>query len=145
MTPRSCPPSAPNPAPFLDPEEELAALAQALSHPARVRILRFLLAQDACFAGDIVDHLPLAQSTVSRHLKVLRLAGLIRGEVDGPHICYCVDLPRLTRVRALLGSLFSESAVPASSRASKSSRASAAPAPPVKQAGAAAWTEATPS
>jgi ArsR family transcriptional regulator, arsenate/arsenite/antimonite-responsive transcriptional repressor len=80
-------------------------LAQALSHPARVRILRFLLEQQECFAGAIVDHLPLAQSTVSQHLKVLRQAGLVRGEVDGLHICYCADVERLARAAELLSAL----------------------------------------
>jgi len=89
----------------VDPDEELARLAQALGHPARVRILRFLLEQRECFAGAIVDHLPLAQSTVSQHLKVLREAGLIRGEVDGLHICYCVDAERLRRVSELLDAM----------------------------------------
>ncbi len=101
MSPRSCPP-APPPAPDADPDEELAVLAAALGHPARVRILRFLLERRECFAGAIVDHLPLAQSTVSQHLKVLREAGLIRGEVDGLHICYCADGERLRRVGELL-------------------------------------------
>lgn len=101
MTPRSCPPdSAVEPLP--DPNEELARLAAALGHPARVRILRFLLARRECFAGDIVDHLPLAQSTVSQHLKVLREAGLVRGEVSGPRICYCADAGRLHLVGELV-------------------------------------------
>jgi ArsR family transcriptional regulator, arsenate/arsenite/antimonite-responsive transcriptional repressor len=101
LTPRSCPPTPP-PNPAADPDEELAQLAAALGHPARVRILRFLLEQRECFAGAIVEHLPLAQSTVSQHLKVLREAGLIRGEVDGLHICYCADEGRLRQVAALV-------------------------------------------
>jgi len=104
VPPRACLPAAP-PDPTVDPDEELARMAQALGHPARVRILRFLLEQRECFAGAIVDHLPLAQSTVSQHLKVLREAGLIRGEVDGLHICYCVDAERLRRVSELLDSI----------------------------------------
>ena len=106
MTPRACPPT-PAVDPLTDPDEELARLAAALGHPARVRILRFLFQQRECFAGAIVDHLPLAQSTVSQHLKVLREAGLVRGEVDGLHICYCADEPRLGRVRELVASLAS--------------------------------------
>ena len=104
MTPRTCGPSRPIPFPQ-DPDEELAILANALGNPARVRILRFLMAQESCFAGAIVDHLPLAQSTVSAHLKVLRDAGLIRGEVEGQHICYCADGERLERVADLLAGL----------------------------------------
>lgn len=104
MTPRACPPAA-SVDPALDPDEELARLASALGHSARVRILRFLLEQEECFAGAIVDHLPLAQSTVSQHLKVLREAGLIRGEVDGLHICYCADGSRLHRLVELLDAI----------------------------------------
>ncbi len=104
MTPRSCPPALPLD-PALDPDDELARLAAALGHPARVRILRFLLEREECFAGAIVEHLPLAQSTVSQHLKVLREAGLIRGEVDGLHICYCADAGRLRRVGELLDAM----------------------------------------
>ena len=88
-----------------DADEELAALAKALGHPARVRILRILLRRDSCVCGDIVDELPLAQSTVSQHLKVLKEAGLIRGEVDGPRVCYCVEPAALRRLRALVGAL----------------------------------------
>ena len=69
----------------------MARAAKALGHPIRVQIVRFLLAQDSCMCGDIVEHLPLAQSTVSQHLKVLKEAGLIRGEIDGPRVCYCVE------------------------------------------------------
>lgn len=104
MTPRACPPT-PRVDPAADPDEELARLAAALGHPARVRILRFLLEQRECFAGAIVDHLPLAQSTVSQHLKVLREAGLIRGEVEGLHICYCADEERLRRVGQIVGAM----------------------------------------
>lgn len=86
-------------------DEELAALAKALGHPARVRILRLLIRKDACVCGDIVDELPLAQSTVSQHLKVLKEAGLIRGEVDGPRVCYCFEPSALRRLKALIGGL----------------------------------------
>jgi ArsR family transcriptional regulator len=86
-------------------ERELAALAKALGHPARVRILRLLLARDACVCGEIVDQLPLAQATVSQHLKVLRESGLVRGEIDGPRVCYCVDRERLGGLAALIRQL----------------------------------------
>jgi ArsR family transcriptional regulator, arsenate/arsenite/antimonite-responsive transcriptional repressor len=104
MTPRSCEPTEPVP-PLADPTEELARLASALGHPARVRILRFLLAREECFAGAIVDHLPLAQSTVSQHLKVLREAGLVRGEVEGPRVSYCADRQALERMAGLVHAL----------------------------------------
>jgi len=86
-------------------DEELAALAKALGHPARVQIVRLLVRREACMCGDIVDELPLAQSTVSQHLKVLKEAGLIRGDIDGPRVCYCVEPRVLRRLKALVGSL----------------------------------------
>ncbi len=88
-----------------DADEELAALAKAIGHPARVQIMRLLVRREACICGDIVDELPLAQSTVSQHLKVLKDAGLIRGEIDGPRVCYCVEPRVLRRLKALVGSL----------------------------------------
>lgn len=86
-------------------EAELATLAKALSHPARVRILRFLQEQSSCFAGDIVEALPLAASTVSQHLKHLKAVGLIQGEIDGPRRCYCVNQASLDRLKLLVGAL----------------------------------------
>jgi ArsR family transcriptional regulator len=86
-------------------DEELAAMAKAVGHPARVQILRLLARRDVCVCGDIVDELPLAQSTVSQHLKVLKDAGLIRGEIDGPRVCYCIEPRALRRLRSLVGSL----------------------------------------
>ena len=83
-------------------DTELATLAKALGHPARVRILRILARRDGCICGEIVEELPLAQSTVSQHLKILKEAGLIRGTVDGPRICYCVDDQALRRMKALV-------------------------------------------
>lgn len=86
-------------------DEELALLCKALGHPARVKILRILLSRNACICGDIVDELPLAQSTVSQHLKVLKEAGLIRGDVEGARVCYCIEPRTLRRLRALVGGL----------------------------------------
>jgi ArsR family transcriptional regulator len=105
------PPPAPRPGPDPRPVEgdeadrELAGLAKALGHPARVQIVRLLVRREACVCGDIVDELPLAQSTVSQHLKVLKEAGLIRGDIDGPRVCYCVEPRALRRLKALVGSL----------------------------------------
>ena len=105
------PPSRPRDEPDLRPvegeraDEELALLCKAAGHPARVQILRLLVRRDSCVCGDIVDELPLAQSTVSQHLKVLKEAGLIRGEIDGPRIGYCVEPHALRRLKALVGSL----------------------------------------
>ncbi len=84
-----------------DADEELAALAKAIGHPARIQILRILARRTSCVCGDIVEELPLAQSTVSQHLKVLKEAGLIRGEVDGPRVCYCVEPRALRRLKVL--------------------------------------------
>jgi ArsR family transcriptional regulator len=86
-------------------DEELAEYAKALGHPARVQILRILVRKNACICGEIVDELPLAQSTVSQHLKILKECGLIRGEVDGPRVCYCVEPRALRRLKALVGGL----------------------------------------
>jgi ArsR family transcriptional regulator len=86
-------------------DEELALFAKALGHTARVQILRLLVRRTSCVCGEIVDELPLAQSTVSQHLKVLKEAGLIRGEIDGPRICYCIEPRALRRLKALVGGL----------------------------------------
>lgn len=86
-------------------DEELAMLAKAIGHPARVQILRLLARRETCVCGDIVSELPLAQSTVSQHLKVLKEAGLIRGDVDGPRVCYCLEPWALRRFKALVGGL----------------------------------------
>ena len=85
--------------------QELAELAKALGHPARVQIIRLLVRKNACICGEIVDELPLAQSTVSQHLKILKDAGLIRGDVDGPRVCYCIEPRALRRLKSLVGSL----------------------------------------
>jgi ArsR family transcriptional regulator, arsenate/arsenite/antimonite-responsive transcriptional repressor len=86
-------------------DEELAKLAWAIAHPARVRILRILLARQACICGELVDQMPLAQSTVSQHLKILKDSGLIQGEIDGPKVCYCVDPAVLARLKKAVAEL----------------------------------------
>ena len=86
-------------------DEELAALSKALGHPVRVQIVRLLTLRESCVCGDIVKELPLAQSTVSQHLKVLKDVGLIRGEIDGPRTCYCLEPRTLRRLKALIGGL----------------------------------------
>jgi DNA-binding transcriptional ArsR family regulator len=72
-------------------DNRVAGYAKALAHPARVAILRILSKRQACVCGDIVEELPLSQSTVSQHLKELKAAGLIKGEIEGPRVCYCLD------------------------------------------------------
>jgi ArsR family transcriptional regulator len=85
--------------------EELASLAWGLAHPARVAILRLLLERGECVCGAIVDKIPLAQATVSQHLKVLKETGWIEGEVDGPRVCYCPTQGAMARFQELLKSL----------------------------------------
>ncbi|MEX1368441.1 MAG: metalloregulator ArsR/SmtB family transcription factor [Nannocystaceae bacterium] len=85
--------------------EQLARLAKAIAHPARVAIIRMLVAHEGCIVGDLVDELPLAQSTVSQHLKQLKDAGLVRGEVDGPRVCYCVEPGVVALLKALVEAL----------------------------------------
>ncbi len=80
--------------------EELAEVCKALGHPARIRILRHLLMENRCLCGGIVEVMPLAQSTVSQHLKVLKEAGLVRGEIEGPKTCYCADHEAIDRLFA---------------------------------------------
>lgn len=101
-----CPPdAAPPPEEGAEAEAALARLAKALGHPARVHILRVLLDKDTCVAGELAGEIPLAASTVSQHLKVLKGAGLIKGEVDGPRRCYCVDRSVIARLKALVANL----------------------------------------
>ncbi|MEP0545643.1 MAG: metalloregulator ArsR/SmtB family transcription factor [Rhodothermales bacterium] len=88
------PPTAPFPTELTD----LAAFAKALGHPARLAILRTLAERGTCVCGEVVDVLPLAQATVSQHLKVLKDAGLVRGETDGPRSCYCLDPDAVARL-----------------------------------------------
>ena len=89
-------------------DAEVALLGRALGHRARVRILRLLLSRESCFCGEIVDQLPLAQATVSQHLKVLKEAGLIQGEIDGLRTCYCASRGRVGQLHALLGDMLDE-------------------------------------
>lgn len=86
-------------------EIEIAAVAKAIAHPARIRILTLLAASPGCIGGDIVQAVNLAQSTVSEHLRILKTAGLISGEIDGPRICYALNPAALTPLAAFLASL----------------------------------------
>jgi ArsR family transcriptional regulator, arsenate/arsenite/antimonite-responsive transcriptional repressor len=89
-------------------EQEVAVLAKALGHPVRVRIMRLLLAHDACYCGQLVDVLDLAQATVSQHLKVLKDAGLIVGGIEGLRTCYCGSRERLAELHERLGGILEE-------------------------------------
>jgi ArsR family transcriptional regulator len=86
-------------------DDELAAFAKAIGHPVRVRILRMLAKKEARMCSHIVDDLPLAQSTVSEHLRILRMAGLIRANENGPRVSYCIVPSALQRLKALLGAV----------------------------------------
>ena len=83
---------------FNSDELLLADVAKAVSHPARIKILKILSEYNACFCGEIVDMLPLSQATVSQHLKELKRVGLINGEIEGPKICYCINYSLLEKV-----------------------------------------------
>lgn len=76
---------------FTEEQKQIAIVAKALGHPARIAIIEYLLKVNTCICNDIVDELPLAQSTISQHLKELKKAGLIKGEIEGNSICYCIN------------------------------------------------------
>jgi ArsR family transcriptional regulator, arsenate/arsenite/antimonite-responsive transcriptional repressor len=108
--PRTCGSSAHSPTPAIPADRDefesaLATLAKALGHPVRVRILGMLAERKECICGDLVDGTDLAQSTVSQHLTVLKKAGLIQGEVDGPRVCYCLNQDTLRRFKILVAAL----------------------------------------
>ena len=86
-------------------ENKIAMYAKALAHPARVAIIQLLLKKQSCVCGDIVEELPLSQSTVSQHLKELKNAGLIKGEIEGVSVCYCIDEKEWQLARQYLGNL----------------------------------------
>ena len=91
---------------FSKTQNDLATVSKALGHPARIAILQFLIKSKSCICGDIVEELPLSQSTVSQHLKELKNAGLIKGNIDGPSICYCIDEKNWTKAQGVINHLF---------------------------------------
>jgi DNA-binding transcriptional ArsR family regulator len=91
---------------FTGKEQDLAAFAKALSHPARISILKVLAQHNECICGEIVEVLPLAQSTVSQHLKELKNAGLVNGSIDGPRTCYCINWNAFEKFNTAFNSLF---------------------------------------
>jgi DNA-binding transcriptional ArsR family regulator len=93
---------------FNSKEQSLAAFAKAISHPARIAILTVLAKKNECICGEIVEVLPLAQSTVSQHLKELKNAGLIDGTVDGPRSCYCINWKTFEKFNTEFNSLFTQ-------------------------------------
>lgn len=93
---------------FKEKEIYLADISKALSHPARVQILKVLTKKNMCICGELVEALPLSQSTVSQHLKELKMAGLIKGEIEGPKTCYCVDKKGLAKAKKEFESFFKQ-------------------------------------
>lgn len=93
---------------YYDSTMEIARFAKALGHPTRVAIIKHLEKQSCCFTGDLVDVFPLAQSTISQHLKELKNAGLIQGEVNPPKIKYCINVENWELAKQLFHSFFSE-------------------------------------
>ena len=91
---------------FTSEQNQLAGLFKALAHPARIAILQVLISKNACICGDIVDELPLAQATVSQHLKELKNAGLIKGEIEGTSMCYCINEQTWNQVKQLVDQFF---------------------------------------
>lgn len=92
---------------FTKTDAWVADIAKALSHPARIKILKILKEMNVCMCGDIVEQLPLAQATVSQHLKELKRVGLIQGDIEGPKVCYCVNDQTLQKAKKELDKLFS--------------------------------------
>ncbi|AQG80328.1 ArsR/SmtB family transcription factor [Spirosoma montaniterrae] len=91
---------------FTDHQNRVADLAKAFAHPARIAILQLLAERKACICGDLVDELPLAQATVSQHLKELKRIGIIKGDIDPPRVCYCINEPVWNEARRLFGQVF---------------------------------------
>lgn len=89
---------------FTDRQNQIAKIAKALGHPARIAIIEYLMKVNECICGDIVNELPLAQPTVSQHLKELKNAGIIKGNIEGNSVCYCIDEKTID----IISSYFSE-------------------------------------
>ena len=96
---------------FTVKENKIAMYAKALAHPARVAILQLLLKKQSCICGDIVEELPLSQSTVSQHLKELKSAGLIKGDIEGVKTCYCIDEKEWAQAKQYISSLLNSAVV----------------------------------
>jgi DNA-binding transcriptional ArsR family regulator len=91
---------------FTIKQNKIAKYAKALAHPARVAILELLIKKQSCVCGDIVDELPLSQSTVSQHLKELKEAGLLKGETEGTKVCYCIDEKEWDNIKNYMSTFF---------------------------------------
>ncbi|APQ17665.1 ArsR/SmtB family transcription factor [Maribacter hydrothermalis] len=91
---------------FNSEQNELAIIFKVLSNPARIAILQYISLQNSCICNDIVDEIGLAQPTISQHLKELKSIDLIKGEIEGKKVCYCINLPKWNKIQALLNSFF---------------------------------------
>ncbi|MBS1258471.1 MAG: hypothetical protein MAG551_01530 [Candidatus Scalindua arabica] len=94
-------------------EQKVAEFCKALAHPARIAIINFLIKHKECICSDVVNELPLSQSTVSQHLKELKDIGLIKGDIDGPRVCYCIDLKKWNEAQKAISSFLSQEAIQA--------------------------------
>ncbi|MFX1705671.1 metalloregulator ArsR/SmtB family transcription factor [Chitinophaga sp. CC14] len=95
---------------FTKQQNDIANMAKALAHPARIAILQYLVKKNACVCGDLVDELGLAQATTSQHLKELKTAGLIQGTIEGASVCYCINPKTWNQYHKILGAFFAEAA-----------------------------------
>lgn len=96
---------------FTKSQNEMAAIAKALAHPARIAILQFLAKKNACVCGEIVEEIGLAQATISQHLKELKNAGLIQGDIEGTSVCYCIDPKVWDKFRDQLAGFFDKNVI----------------------------------
>jgi len=92
-------------------EQKIAEVCKALAHPARIAIINFLIKKKECICSDIVNELPLSQSTVSQHLKELKKSGLIQGDIDGPRVCYCIDQKSWNEAGVIINLFLSQKAI----------------------------------
>jgi len=93
---------------FTRQQNEIAAMAKAIAHPARIAILQYLVKKNDCVCGDLVDELGLAQATTSQHLKELKIAGIIQGSIEGTSVCYCINPKVWKKYKELFNSFFSD-------------------------------------
>ena len=93
---------------FNEEQNQLASFAKAFAHPARIAIIQQIIKNKTCIVGSLADKLPLSQSTISQHLKELKTSGIIKGEIDGPSICYCINEGTWNKAKKMLTNLFSE-------------------------------------
>lgn len=93
---------------FTSEQNEIASLAKAIGHPARIAILQYLDSVNSCICGDIVSEIGLSQSTISQHLKELKRVGIIKGEIEGVKVCYCIDQKKLNTVSGIFTKMFKQ-------------------------------------